>query len=339
MENNIQFIKIDKTMDRPLVSVIMPCYNSRSTIKDSISSILFQSYSNIELIVVDDGSTDNSVEEIEKLKDSRIKILQQKNCGGGAARNLGLKRANGKYIQFVDADDLLSSHKIELQVDLLEQNPGKVSVCNTVFFYDGENPYVKKPDHNSDFLYDTDDPVDFLVNLYGGKGKAGMVQTNAWLSPRSVIKKSGLWNEELAIDQDGEFFCRVLLSSKGVAYSKEGFNYYRKFKNRSSVSKRDSRRANEDVLKAIQLKSRFLLTKADKRKVGPVVSRMYKEFAVSCYPKFRDLSAIALAESDRLGGSDFVPTLGGEGIELVKRLLGWKLAKEIAYAKNKFYFK
>jgi glycosyltransferase involved in cell wall biosynthesis len=98
-----------------LISVIVPVYNSEKTIRKCVESIINQTYKNLEIILVDDYSTDNSVVEISKIKDSRIKIIKQsQNSGVGASRNIGLKNAKGRYIGFVDSDDFIASDFYEV---------------------------------------------------------------------------------------------------------------------------------------------------------------------------------------------------------------------------------
>src|SRR5580698_4662849 len=96
----------------PLVSIIIPSYNSENHLAETIKSALSQTWVNKEIIIIDDGSTDSSV-QIAKGFESNVKVLVQKNKGASAARNAGLKEAKGDYIQFLDSDDLLSPDKIE----------------------------------------------------------------------------------------------------------------------------------------------------------------------------------------------------------------------------------
>lgn len=109
---------------KPLVSVIMPCLNSELTIGESIRSVVNQSYENIELIIIDDGSDDYSISVVKQfISDSRILLLRNNGKQGVSfARNLGIAAANGKYICFLDSDDLLSSDSIKLRVSLAEEN-------------------------------------------------------------------------------------------------------------------------------------------------------------------------------------------------------------------------
>lgn len=106
-----------------LVSIIMPSYNTGGYIRQSIDSVLKQSYQNWELIIIDDCSTDNTIEILDTIKDSRLKVLRNK-CNSGAAicRNRGLRLASGRWIAFLDSDDIWSPLKLEKQISFMEQN-------------------------------------------------------------------------------------------------------------------------------------------------------------------------------------------------------------------------
>lgn len=106
------------------VSVIIPTYNRAHLIGDSIKSVLAQTYRNFELIIVDDGSKDNTAEVIAAFTDPRIRYVYQPNCGRSIARNHALSLATGKYVTFLDSDDLYRPDKIGLQVDYLNSHPG-----------------------------------------------------------------------------------------------------------------------------------------------------------------------------------------------------------------------
>ena len=97
----------------PKVSVIVPVYNAENFLKDSIERILSQTLTDIEIVFVDDGSTDNSLKILREIKDERVKVLTQKNINAGAARNRGLELATGEYLSFLDADDLFDKEMLE----------------------------------------------------------------------------------------------------------------------------------------------------------------------------------------------------------------------------------
>jgi len=109
--------------NNPLVSVIIPTYNKSQYLREAIESVLNQTYKNIEVIVVDDGSTDNTGEIVKLFNDSRIIYFWQGNKGPASARNTGIKKAQGKYIAFLDSDDLWLKEKLEKQIDFMGKNP------------------------------------------------------------------------------------------------------------------------------------------------------------------------------------------------------------------------
>jgi len=113
------------TYTEELVSIVMPSFNSENIIEDSINTVLNQTYSNWELLIVDDCSSDNTVEIVRKIakKDKRIKIIElDKNSGAGIARNQSIKQAKGKFLAFLDSDDLWMSNKLERQINFMNEN-------------------------------------------------------------------------------------------------------------------------------------------------------------------------------------------------------------------------
>ena len=130
----------------PLVSVIMPAYNASETIVESVNSILSQEYSNWELIVIDDGSTDDTYQKVCSIKDTRIIIYQETNKGVAATRNQGIKAAKGKYISFLDSDDLWNKEKLKIQVNYFETNENQFGLVHTAYKeFDKKSEYYPKP--------------------------------------------------------------------------------------------------------------------------------------------------------------------------------------------------
>ena len=150
-----------------MVSIIMPIYNAYPYVKESLFSALNQTYADLEIIVIDDGSTDGSIEYLNEINDHRLFVYKNDKKGACSARNFGLIKAKGDYIQFLDADDILSLDKIERQVNLLQKHPNRVAVCSTVHFYDNR---LNGTITDRKFLYSTDKADNFLLKLYGGNG-------------------------------------------------------------------------------------------------------------------------------------------------------------------------
>ena len=113
---------------KPLVSVIIPCFNSELFIQDCVESVLKQTYENIEIILIDDGSTDESLSKIEQFS-TKIMILKKENQGAASARNLGIRNSNGSYIAFLDSDDIWHPEKIERQVQRITEKQLDLVYC------------------------------------------------------------------------------------------------------------------------------------------------------------------------------------------------------------------
>lgn len=314
------------------VSVIIPVFNSSQFLKRSLESVLTQSYQDLEIIVVDDGSIDNSVAIAREYEGEQVKVIVQENAGAAVARNTGLRYATGDYIQFLDSGDVLSKDKIEKQVQALQREPGKVAVCNYMQFTHPEelvNPVY--PDQGS-FIYSCESPVDFLVNLWGGKGCMNFIQTNCWLTPRSVIEKAGPWRNYRCPDDDGEFFARVLLASRGIVYVPGVYNYYHITPGgQNQLSRSKNRKYLQNTLLTIDLKHRYLLEKCNHPLINKAIAAQYLRFAVDMYPSQKVLSAIALKRYRSLGEKAETPVLGGIIIEWLKKLAGWKMARLVRY--------
>lgn len=106
-----------------MISVVIPLYNKRGTVARAIQSVLGQSFRDFEIVIVNDGSTDNSVDEVERISDPRIRLINQANAGVSAARNKGIEEAKGEYVALLDADDGWDSDYLATQMRLAEANP------------------------------------------------------------------------------------------------------------------------------------------------------------------------------------------------------------------------
>ncbi|GAB2983600.1 glycosyltransferase [Mucilaginibacter puniceus] len=319
-------------MSDPLVSIIIPVYNAAKYLNATIQCAIDQTWSNKEIIIVDDGSTDNSL-TIAKQYESHpaVSLFTQKNKGSGATRNKGLAEAKGEYIQFLDADDLLSANKIESQLKLLIPNPGKIAVCSTVHFFEKENPYTLTPSAYEDsFLYETNDPVEFLINLYGGNNnRASMIQTNTWLVPADIIHKAGKWSEFYSPDDDGEFFCRVVLACNGIVYAKDCFNYYRKYHANNNLASMKTKAAIEGKYRSLLLKRQYLLNASNSITTKKAIANSAISLAIESYLINNTITSDLLQIVKDSGGTDYVPVMGGNLIEFIKKTFGWKTAKKL----------
>src|SRR4028118_518511 len=120
----------------PQISVIIPAYNAERTIRETIESVQQQTFLDLELIVINDGSKDRTVELVQSIKDDRLKIFSYENGGVCVARNRGIDHANGEFIAFLDADDLWTPDKLELQAAALKQHPEAGVAYSWTYFMD-----------------------------------------------------------------------------------------------------------------------------------------------------------------------------------------------------------
>jgi glycosyltransferase involved in cell wall biosynthesis len=190
------------------ISVIIPLYNQKDFIQQSIESILQQTYQNFEIIVVNDGSTDNPHPVLEKYKKD-ILLIQQNNCGLSAARNTGLRYASGDYIQFLDADDFLHPEKLELQLRFMTKIDSKVSYCEIYQLEEltGSNKlrYIGPLNNVIDSLYKTWLPYPLPIH--------------SLIFKKEIFDNYGKFTSKLNAAED-----RFFLSN--IAINGEIFNYY-----------------------------------------------------------------------------------------------------------------
>jgi glycosyltransferase involved in cell wall biosynthesis len=215
----------------PLVSILIPCFNNEEFVGEAIESALSQTYSNIEVIVVDDGSTDLSLDVIKRYE-KKIKWLTGPNRGACVARNSALDVSKGEFIQFLDADDLLVPSKIEKQIEGIICKNLDIILCKGSLFGDGrpERP-IKKPVPNPE----RSDPVWYFLNFPSG--------TNAPLFRRTIIEKVGGFRPNIPRAQEWDL--QVRLASAGARLGLVDEILCR-IRNHSSESRLTKRKISDD---------------------------------------------------------------------------------------------
>jgi len=201
---------VNEDFIKGLVSVIIPVYNRNVLIKQAIKSIHSQSYRPIECIVVDDGSTDNTITTVKHLIDQniddafKIKLIKQDNSGAPSARNNGIKNASGEFIQFLDSDDILYPNKIKDQVSVL-QNQEKIDGVYGNWHHGTIESHVLVKGEK------WDNPID---QFYGGR----VIHTLSFLFRRSFINTIGPWDESLNRNQEIDYFLRGAIAGGNFEY-------------------------------------------------------------------------------------------------------------------------
>lgn len=206
---------------KPLFSVVIPLYNAVEYIHRSISSVLTQTFQNLELIVVDDGSTDGSGDTVETIQDPRIRLIRQNNAGVGSARNRGIIEAKGEYIAFLDADDKWEPTFLDVISELLSLYPeaGIYSTGFRMVFPRGPNVEVTIEELR---LKTSQLVCDYFWKAAG----SAFIQTSGVVIPRYLISEMGMFLVGLIDGEDLELWTRIALRYP-IAYDcRILFNYY-----------------------------------------------------------------------------------------------------------------
>ena len=277
-------------MKKPLVSIIIPTYNNGLIVCQAIDCALDQTYENCEIIVVDDGSTDDTEHVLKTKYKDRITYVRQENKGAGGARNTGIRIASGKYLQFLDADDLLDLDKINIQVEQLRKIPDKaLSYCRYVccdiddmtLTYTRASPVLQNENPFDDVMMKWETGVSIPIHCF--------------IFDTAIFKEYRItFDESLSANEDWDCWMNVFALSPKVVFIDRVLAYYR-------VS-RDSRCSNrvkmrESYLKAINKQiqkhelNKDVVKKLHRRKkeinflyrdVSPLVTMMER-----CHPKIK----------------------------------------------------
>lgn len=302
-----------------LVSILIPCYNAEAWVDKAIKSALAQTWKNIEIIVVDDGSADNSLQIVKQFESPHVKIISQTNQGASTARNNAYAECQGDFIQYLDADDLLAPDKIERQVKLLQQE-GLNFIASGAWarFFD----LPTEASFNPQPLWRDMEPVDWLVCAWEGHW---MMHPAAWLVPRSVTEQAGPWDENLSLNDDGEYFTRIVLASQGIKFCTEARSYYRSGNN-TSLSASKSEKTWNSALNALLSNTKNLLERENTPRTRRVCAMAIQRLIYEIYPDASEIRAQAEAKVLELGGSKLRAT-GGPFFNGLAAMTGWKTAK------------
>jgi glycosyltransferase involved in cell wall biosynthesis len=198
---------------RELVSILVPAFNAERWIGDCLESALSQTWPRTEVIVVDDGSRDATLRIARSFTSSRVRVVAQENRGASAARNHALSLAQGDYIQWLDADDVLAPDKVALQLQSAESGRTSLTLLSGPWGKFYRCPQRSRFVRTS--LWEDLDPVEWLVRKVDGNL---WMAIESWLVSRRLTELSGPWDEGLSLDDDGEYFCRVVGHSRGTRF-------------------------------------------------------------------------------------------------------------------------
>lgn len=273
--------------DNPLVSVLIPLYNAEKYFDECIQSVLNQSYKNIEVIIVNDGSTDGSLEIAKKYekKYSHIKVYSQENRGAAAARNKAFSFSAGEYIQYLDADDIMDPEKISFQIDTLGMynfDPMIIASSKWARFYSNiDNAVFKELCTYKNY----ENPLLYLVECW--HSFQCFIGTT-WLTSRKLHEQIGNWDESLSVHDDYIFFAKVVYISKKIIYVDQSIVYWRQ-DNLTSLSKTTSWQGMYSHLKVCDQLSGLVQNNLSNPDLKYALAMEYSKFIYRAYPMYDDL--------------------------------------------------
>lgn len=228
-------------ISRPLVSIIVPVYNAEHYIEKCLKSLIYQDYNNLEIILIDDGSSDNGIYICEQIKkiDDRIKIIKKQNEGVSVARNIGVQAATGEYIVFVDADDWLEKNAVSYLVKLCLKNQAECAMANYFINQDSTQKIVTQ-----EYCFFKKDSFQFFFEK--------KMPTAVWakIFKRNIITDNFIeFPRDIYVGEDLVFLVNYLGKSNRCAFGTEPVYHYR-------ISGKNSYAA--ELNKAIESKSTYL---------------------------------------------------------------------------------
>jgi glycosyltransferase involved in cell wall biosynthesis len=289
-----------------LVSVLVPAYNAERWLAATMRSALAQAWPRVEVIVVDDGSRDATLAVARTLEGKNVKVVTQDNQGAPAARNHALSLAQGRFIQWLDADDLLHPQKISTQMRAASEVADRFVLLSGPF-----GTFYHRPERATfvpTTLWADLAPVDYFLTRFNDNV---FFQTGAWLTSRELTAAAGIWTDTHSPDDDGEYFCRVVAASQGVKFVKDSLAYYR-VGNYRGVNKARSSRA-ETALFGSKVKCiGHLRAIEDSSRTRAACVQLLQDWLPEFYPHRADIVTQARDLAHELGGQLQTPKVRGK---------------------------
>lgn len=304
----------------PFVSILIPAFNAENWIADTLRSAVAQTYQRKEIIVVDDGSTDGTRSTASQFESANVRVVSQQNQGAAAARNTAFSLSQGDFIQWLDADDLLAPEKIALQVEAsrrCERRALLSSAWGRFMYRHDQAKFVPTA------LWRDLSSVEWLLRKLG---QNCYMQTATWLVRRELAETAGPWNQTLLGDDDGEYFCRVLLASEGVRFVPEAKVYYRASGTGSLSYIGASAKRAEAHWRSMQLHIQYLRSLEESERVREACLQYLQRSLIHFYPERQNILRQAEDLATELGGYLAAPHLSWK-YSWIKTIFGWRAAK------------
>jgi glycosyltransferase involved in cell wall biosynthesis len=305
----------------PLVSILIPCRNAGPWLRECLESAFAQTWPAKEIILVDDGSTDESRTIARDYLDRGLKLIEGPSRNAAAARNTALTQARGEWIQFLDADDILDRDKIRFQMQRITSEPEAELLSGSwVRFLTKPEPFPLPDSSNPNTLTG----LAFMCRLWM---EGAMMHSAAWLARRTLIDRCGPWVETPSPIDDGEFFCRLMMATPLIHHCRDARSFYRTGLAGSLSGRRDPA-ALEAYHDSVERMTRVVLAADESPATREACAYAWKWAAFELYPEVPGLSRQAEARSREIGGSRRAFP-AGPTFQILSRLIGWRAAKHL----------
>lgn len=307
----------------PLVSILIPAYNSENSVADTIRSAVAQSWPRKEVLVVDDGSTDATARVAMQFASATVAVVRRPHQGAAAARNGALSTCQGDYIQWLDADDLLSVDKISAQMRRLRDGPGPRMLASSEWAHFRHRPWRARFTPNP--LWRDLQPVEWMVEKWNTNSH---MQTATWLVSRQLTEEAGPWDTRLLGDDDGEYFSRVIFRSNGIAFVPGARVYYR-ISPSTRLSNVGASNAKMDAqFLGMSLQIHYLRAVRDDDCTRAACTKYLETWMPCFYPHRPDIVERALVLARSWGSELRMPNLSWK-YDWIRRSLGWSAARYV----------
>ena len=310
----------------PLVSVIIPVYNVAPYLREALDSVIHQTYSNLEILVVDDGSTDGSGEICEEYRtDDRVQVIHQENHGVAYARNRGLDAAKGDYLGFIDADDIIDTKALEKEAQVLAASEYPIDILSWDWILDfNKNGRVMR---QADFS----SPIEATKNLMGG-----VMRWNLWLF---LVRKELVFSNGIRflgganMGEDMQFMIRCFLCARNVAQIHEPLYRYNS-SNESSISRQFTKERRKEISDNLSAVESALATSSSYNELVEYLDylRLFLKLPLLISPKREDYETWYLwfPESNKA-------VMSNHEVPFRTRLLQWFASKRCWLAVKAYY--
>lgn len=285
--------------NKELISVIIPVYNVEKYLQECVDSVLAQTYQHLEMILVDDGSTDTSGEicDIYQDKDPRITVIHQENRGLSEARNAGLAKARGKYVYFLDSDDWILPETFELLIQKAEGEGADVVFFDAKSFEDGQPEKTIRQNYIRKYFYETNTGFEVLKRLQKNREYHSAVPL--LFIEKSLLDDTGLKFEPGILYEDMIFTYALLCYAQKVAYSDKSF-YQRRYRSNSIMT------SKKNVKHFLSAKQVYLQVKSQSEGLDLIDDNTAKAYIARCAFNALNYYRLLVREEQRAYKKDYI---------------------------------